>query len=123
MGLAETLQNAAQLAIGAVGNVARTIWYDSFVTSVYDTSAGISSATYEKYETGVIIQTRESRTAEGIVFTTFKAIAAQKDCSFYPSKRDRLWLVENHSSIEYRVSDISHDPAMATWELVLNRIG
>ena len=123
MGLADTIQKAAQTAFTAIGNIALVCTYTSKGTPVYDPATGAYSSTDTDY-TGVKVlfenyTTKEITDAGGVILSTDqKASIPNLNLTPTPKIKD---IITDTSSQKWTVENIMLDAARALWILQTRR--
>ena len=121
MGLREAIQSAAGAAVTAVGNVAVSTDYRSFVSSTYGTAAGSVTTTYT------------TTAGVSVIFDAFRleqidgqkvkpedklALVAQTQIpGVTPDDNDQL----TEGTVVWNVMRVGVDPAGAMWELQVRK--
>lgn len=123
MGLADTIQKAAQTAFKAIGDIPLTCTYTSVGTPSYNPTTGAVTSSDTDY-TGLKIvfedfNPREINDAAGIILATDKkATIPNADLTPTPKLSD---CITDADSKKWYIKDILIDPARALWLFQVRR--
>ena len=121
MGLREAIQSAAGAAVKAVGNVAVSTDYRSFVSSSYNTATGSTTTTHTTVEgVSVIFDAFRLEQIDGqkVKPEDKLALVAQTQIpGVTPDDNDQL----TEGAVVWNVMRVGVDPAGAMWELQVRK--
>lgn len=121
MGLRETVQAAAATAVKAVGNIAVSSTYESFVSATYNTSSGVDAIAYAStHDVMVIFSDFRIEQIDGQTIKAEDKIALIPQASISgiePKENDRVVHGYPASAIAWRVQKVNVDPAGALYQL------
>ena len=125
MSLKDAFQNAAVAAFNATRSVQASVRYDSFATTVHNSSTGAADVEYDRYMASVIFETYETRQVDGVNVHAgdIKALIPVQNLPVTPTARDCLEALQDGEWRRYSVIDKSTDPAEALWVIQLRQKG
>lgn len=117
MGLAETIQKAAQTAFTAIGNIPLVCTYSSKGESTYDLQTGGYDSDDTDY-TGLTIlfedyTAKEVTESGGIILATDQK-ASIPNLSLTPTPKRTDYITDSNSQ-KWTIEDVMIDPARALW--------
>jgi len=123
VGLRTSIADAVGSAITAVGDIAETVTYVATSTGEYDTYSGQVSETTTEYSlTAVVYPFGASRAGKNDIVDEVTAdlaiLFASKDLAVTPDTNDLI--VRN--SENYKIKQITQDPAGASIRLIVGRM-
>jgi hypothetical protein len=117
MGLRSTIQNAANSAFTALGDIPISVTYTQVSNGGYDTATGsITEITSTETVTAIITSYAEERINAGLAQSTDRqALIPGKDLGLIPKPQDRI----SFDSTDYEVYKVEKDPVSAIYKLQL----
>jgi hypothetical protein len=123
MGLANTIQKAAQTAFKAIGDIPLTCTYTSVGASIYDPQTGGYDSTDTPY-TGLKIvfedfNPKEVNDAGGAILATDRK-ASIPNINLTPTPKITDFITDS-DSVQWSIKDVLIDPARALWLFQVRR--
>jgi len=127
MGLKASIGKSVESALKAVGDLAETITYNARTTGSYNVTTGAVAHTTTTYSLKAVLSPLggkvDAKVGANDVSTQFtgdlSAIFASRDLSVTPDTNDTI----TRDSVTYAINNIISDPALASYTLILTRLG
>jgi len=123
MGLKASIGKIVESAIVTVGDLAETITYNARTTGSYNVTTGAVAHTTTTYSLKAVLSPLGGKVDSNDVSSQFtgdlSAIFASRDLAVTPDTNDTI----TRDSVIYAINNISSDPALASYTLILTRVG
>jgi len=123
MGLKASIGKIVESAIVTVGDLAETITYNARTTGSYNVTTGAVAHTTTTYSLKAVLSPLGGKVDSNDVSSQFtgdlSAIFASRDLAVTPDTNDTI----TRDSEIYAINNISSDPALASYTLILTRVG
>jgi hypothetical protein len=123
MGLKASIGKIVESAIVSVGDLAETITYNARTTGSYNVSTGAVAHTTVTYSLKAVLSPMGGKVDSNDVSSQFtgdlSAIFASRDLAVTPDTNDTI----TRDSVIYAINGIISDPALASYTLILTRVG
>jgi len=123
MGLKASIGKIVESAIVTVGDLAETITYNARTTGSYNVTTGAVAHTTTTYSLKAVLSPLGGKVDSNDVSSQFtgdlSAIFASRDLAVTPDTNDTI----TRDSAIYAINNISSDPALASYTLILTRVG
>jgi hypothetical protein len=123
MGLKASIGKIVESAIVTVGDLAETITYNARTTGSYNVTTGAVAHTTTNYSLKAVLSPLGGKVDSNDVSSQFtgdlSAIFASRDLAVTPDTNDTI----TRDSAIYSINNISSDPALASYTLILTRVG
>lgn len=123
MGLKASIGKIVESAIVSVGDLAETITYNARTTGSYNVSTGAVAHTTVTYSLKAVLSPMGGKVDSNDVSSQFtgdlSAIFASRDLAVTPDTNDTI----TRDSVIYAINNIISDPALASYTLILTRVG
>jgi len=123
MGLKASIGKIVESAIVSVGDLAETITYNARTTGSYNVTTGAVAHTTTTYSLKAVLSPLGGKVDANDVNTQFtgdlSAIFASRDLAVTPDTNDTV----TRDSVTYAINNIISDPALASYTLILTRVG
>jgi hypothetical protein len=123
MGLKASIGKIVESAIVTVGDLAETITYNARTTGSYNVTTGAVAHTTTTYSLKAVLSPLGGKVDSNDVSSQFtgdlSAIFASRDLAVTPDTNDTI----TRDSAIYSINNISSDPALASYTLILTRVG
>jgi hypothetical protein len=123
MGLKASIGKIVESAIVTVGDLAETITYNARTTGSYNVTTGAVAHTTVTYSLKAILSPLGGKVDANDVSSQFtgdlSAIFASNDLTVTPDTSDTI----TRDSATYAINGIISDPALASYTLILTRVG
>jgi len=123
MGLKASIGKIVESAIVSVGDLAETITYNARSTGAYNVTTGAVAHTTVDYSLKAVLSPMGGKVDSNDVSSQFtgdlSAIFASRDLAVTPDTNDTI----TRDSVIYAINNIISDPALASYTLILTRVG
>lgn len=123
MGLKASIGKIVESAIVSVGDLAETITYNARSTGAYNVTTGAVAHTTVDYSLKAVLSAIGGKEDANSVSSKFtgdvSAVFASNDLTVTPDTNDTI----TRDSVVYAINSIISDPALASYTLILTRIG
>ena len=123
MGLKASIGKIVESAIVTVGDLAETITYNARTTGSYNVTTGAVAHTTTTYSLKAVLSPLGGKVDSNDVSSQFtgdlSAIFSSRDLAVTPDTNDTI----TRDSAIYAINNISSDPALASYTLILTRVG
>jgi hypothetical protein len=123
MGLKASIGKIVESAIVSVGDLAETITYNARTTGSYNVSTGAVAHTTTTYSLNAVLSPLGGKVDANDVSSQFtgdlSALFASNDLAVTPDTNDTI----TRDSATYAINSIISDPALASYTLILTRVG
>ena len=123
MGLKASIGKIVESAIVSVGDLAETITYNARTTGSYNVTTGAVAHTTVTYSLKAVLSPMGGKVDSNDVSSQFtgdlSAIFASRDLAVTPDTNDTI----TRDSVIYAINGIISDPALASYTLILTRVG
>jgi len=123
MGLKASIGKIVESAIVSVGDLAETITYNARTTGSYNVSTGAVGHSTVSFSLKAVLSPMGGKVDSNDVSSQFtgdlSAIFASRDLAVTPDTNDTI----TRDSVIYAINNIISDPALASYTLILTRVG
>ena len=123
MGLKASIGKIVESAIVSVGDLAETITYNARTTGSYNVSTGAVGHSTVSFSLKAVLSPMGGKVDSNDVSSQFtgdlSAIFASRDLAVTPDTNDTI----TRDSVIYAINGIISDPALASYTLILTRVG
>ena len=121
MGLRETIQNAVQSGMNAMGNIQESVTYTAVSETAYNTTTGAMTVTKQTYAAVKAVfdqYSRKEMDGDAIRPEDQKVLIAKKNLTPIPGLNDTITRAD---ATVWSVISVQTDPVNAHWQLQVRR--